>query len=94
MGLLITLAPLVLGLAAWVLAGVRIFKKGPFLAPSWCACAFSLFFPLLTIDQWAQKGDTAAILDCVHAYALCAGALLLVNLLLCGIAVFVNRRKK
>lgn len=93
MGILITLAPLALGLTAWVLAGLGIFKKGPFLTLSWCACACSLFFPILSLDQWAQKGDFSAILDCVHGYTLCARALLLINLLLFGIAFFVNHRK-
>ncbi len=91
MGIAVTVMPLVLGLAAWVLAGLRIFKKGPFPALSWCACACALFFPILTIDRWVLAGDISAILDCSHAYLLCATVLLLGTLLLQGIALLVNK---
>ena len=81
----ITLAPLVLGLTAW---GLSLFnalsRKQHRWIPtvSWFLCACALWFPLQAWNRWAQAKDVAALLDCAHAYALCAGVLLLGNLLL------------
>ena len=81
--MLITFAPLILGLAAWILSIIRICSRRKNLTVlSWCLCACALWFPLYAWDRWAQAEDVAAMLDCAHAYCLCAGILLVGNLLL------------
>ena len=90
LSLTITLMPLLLGLAAWILAATALFshKGRPWLLPvSWGCCACALWFPLQAIHRWANIGDVSAILDCVGAYFLCATTLLAVNLLLSGLAL-------
>ena len=81
MGIEITLAPLVLGLTAWVLA-VAGFRKKQLGYFSWVACAAALWFPLLSIHNWVIKEDISAIMDCAKAYMICAGVLLAVNAVL------------
>lgn len=84
--MLITLAPLFLGLAAWIVNTLCVCKRrSDFAVLSWCLCACALWFPLFAWDRWAQAEDVAALLDCAHAYCLCAGVLLVGNLLLSGI---------
>lgn len=90
LSLTITLAPLVFGLVAWGLSGsCAIFwrvlsqkKRAFFPTLSWVFCAIALWFPLQAIHRWVENEDTAAILDCTGAYFLCAGILLIGNLLL------------
>ena len=86
--MLMTLAPLILGLAAWTLNVLCVCsrRKG-FCTLSCCLCACALWFPLYTWNRRAGAEDVAAMLDCAHAYALCAGVLILVNLLLTGIGL-------
>lgn len=83
--LVITLLPLILGLAAWVLGTIHAFSKGRkawISLLSWIFCACALWCPIQVIAKWAEQGDVSAILDCSHAYFLCATVLLTVNLLL------------
>ena len=93
--MLITLFPLLLGLAAWTLGLIRIWSqqhRALLGSLSWCCCACSLWFPLHAIWRWAENEDIAAILDCTHAYLLCATVLLIGNALLFLIAAFVKRK--
>lgn len=84
--MLITLAPLILGLAAWAVNTISLCThRKNFGSVSWCLCACALWFPLNAWDRWAQGEDVAALLDCAHAYALCAGVLILGNLLISAI---------
>lgn len=84
--MLITLAPLILGLAAWTVNIISLCTRHKNLGSvSWCLCACALWFPLNAWDRWAQGEDVAALLDCAHAYALCAGVLILGNLLFSAI---------
>lgn len=93
--MLITLAPLILGLAAWAVNIISLCTHRKNLgAVSWCLCACALWFPLNAWDRWAQGEDVAALLDCAHAYALCAGVLILGNLLISGLALLLRHYKK
>lgn len=93
MAIVITLAPLVLGLASWTLGAVCLTANGKRLGSvSWMLCAFALWFPLFTICRWVEKGDMAAVMDCVHAYCLCAGVLLAGNVLLHLIGTLTHRK--
>lgn len=80
---LVTLTPLILGIAAWVLSVVHLFfKQHRWMATvSWLLCACALWFPIYSWSQWAQAEDVAALLDCARAYSLCASVLLVGNLL-------------
>ena len=92
--MLTTLAPLILGLAAW---GVQIIslcaRRSGLCAAGWCLCACALWFPIHSWDRWAQGEDVAALLDCAHAYALCAGVLILGNLLLSALHLLRQRHR-
>ena len=89
--MIVTLVPLVLGLAAWILAAASIRKKMLSFC-SWCACACALWFPIYTIHHWVQLGDTSAILDCAQAYMLCATVLLLGTAALNLLAWHIRRK--
>lgn len=92
--LFVTLLPLVLGLVAWILSITYcITKKSNLLILSWVFCACALWCPIQVISGWAEKEDIASILDCSHAYFLCATVLLVGNLLLTGISLFRKRGK-
>jgi len=80
-------APLLLGLAAWILGILGIFLRHgsfrrlcPFLSLSACCC--SLWFPLYTLDFWAQSGDISAVLDCSGGYIFAARILVIGTVLL------------
>lgn len=96
MPFVITVAPLLLGLAAWTLAVAGIFsRRYPLLrCLSWFSCACSLWFPLYSILQWVNQGDLSAVMDCIHGYTLCAGILLSVNFLLNLISALIHIKKK
>ena len=93
--MLITLAPLILGLVAWSVNIYACILRKKQLLPtlSWVLCACALWFPIFNWDRWAAGEDMAALLDCAHAYALCATILLVINLLLTGI-VWLRSSKK
>lgn len=83
--LVITLLPLMLGLAAWTFGAIYVFSKNRKAwqqALSWIFCGCALWCPIQVIAKWAAQDDVAAILDCSHAYFLCATVLLTGNLLL------------
>ena len=89
LSLAITLMPLLLGVAAWILSAANLFSRQPHRwipSVSWFSCASALWFPLCSWNLWAQNEDVSALLDCGHAYALCASILLLGNLFLTGLA--------
>lgn len=96
MELVVTLLPLILGLAAWILAFIGIFSRHYALTRclSWFSCACALWFPLYTIFQWVQKGDMAAVMDCIRAYLLCTSVLLLVNFVINLISALLHIKKK
>lgn len=90
LSLIITLLPLALGLLSWVLGGVYAFsksRKGWQQLLSWILCACALWCPIQVLARWAANDDIAAILDCSHAYLLCATVLLTGNLLLTVIGI-------
>ena len=93
--MLTTLAPLILGLAAWSInIYACIWRKKQYLPMlSWALCACALWFPIFSWDRWAAGEAVSALLDCAHAYVLCATILLVVNLLLTGI-VWLRSAKK
>lgn len=96
MSIIVTLAPLMLGLTAWtlnLLYTIRRKRHSPLCMLSWCLCACALWFPLLSWDRWAQNEDVAALLDCAHAYCLCAGILLIGNLHLTALGWLRSARK-
>ena len=91
--LFVTLLPLVLGLVAWILSIIYcITKKSNLLILSWVFCACALWCPIQVLARWAANGDVAAILDCSHAYLLCATVLLIGNLLLAGMGIIRKKR--
>lgn len=96
LSLMITLLPLVLGLAAWVLGGIYAFagnRKMWLSVLSWILCAGALWCPIQAIARWVEHEDIAAVLDCTHAYFLCATALLAGNLLLTAIGLLRKNRQ-
>ena len=88
----ITLLPLILGFVSWGLSVCGlVYRKVPLFTAGWCCCAWALPFPLVTMERWAESGDTSAFLDCIGAYVLCAGVLLGVNSLL-GLIALLRRK--
>ncbi len=88
LSLIVTLLPLALGLLSWALGGMYAFSKNRKRWQqllSWILCACALWCPIQVLARWAEQEDISAILDCTHAYFLCATALLAGNLLLTGI---------
>lgn len=96
MDIVTTLVPLLLGLAAWTLAVAGIFsKRYPLMCClSWFSGACALWFPLYSLLQWVNEKDLSAVMDCTHAYTLCAGILLIVNFLLNLISALLHRNKR
>ena len=96
MEIVITLLPLILGLIAWTLAFIGIFsRRYPLMrCLSWFSCACSLWFPLYSILQWVKKDDLSAVMDCIHAYVLCASVLLLVNFAINLISALLHIKTK
>ena len=86
------LLPLFFGLTAWALALASVYKKA-LGTWSWCACALALWFPVYTVWRWAEKGDTAAILDCAQGYVVGTTVLLAVTAAL-NLTAWLIRRKR
>lgn len=95
LSLIVTLLPLVLGLASWAFGVIYAFSKNRKVWQqilSWILCACALWCPIQVLARWAANGDVAAILDCSHAYLLCATVLLIGNLLLAGMGIIRKKR--
>ena len=95
LSLIITLLPLALGLLSWLLGGIYAFsksRKGWQQLLSWILCACALWCPIQVLARWAENGAVASILDCSHAYLLCATVLLIGNLLLAGMGIIRKKR--
>lgn len=86
------LLPLFFGLTAWALALASVYKKA-LRTWSWCACALALWFPLLTVHLWVQKGDMSAIADCAQGYMVGATVLLAVTAALHLTAGLIRRKR-
>ncbi len=84
------LASLGLGLFAWILALVAIYRRhfGAFNWFSLSACGLSLLFQLMEIDHLANGlEDFSAIMDTIHAVTLAGWVLLGITMVLNGIAL-------
>lgn len=95
LSLIVTLLPLALGLLSWLLGGIYAFSKNRKdwqQLLSWILCACALWCPIQVLARWAANNDIAAILDCSHAYFLCATVLLIGNLLLAGMGIIRKKR--
>lgn len=92
--MLITLAPLILGFIAWGfnVCACIMRKKQVLSTLSWLFCACALWFPIFNWDRWAAGEDVAALLDCAHAYSLCATVLLVGNFILTVISFLKNKK--
>lgn len=89
---------LLLGLAAWILAALRIFGKGasrgePLSLWSFSACAASLCLQLFEVCCRVALGDWSALLDTVDAVARAAVFLVSVTFLL-NLAAMALRSKR
>lgn len=91
---ILTIAPLALGIMAWVTAAI-VYMKGKKMKPgkaemlhalSFGCCAIALWFPILQMDLQIREGDISFILDTVWGYHLASMVLLLITTLLNALA--------
>ena len=86
---ILTIAPLVLGTAAWILAGI-IYIRGKDMEPgkpellhtfSFACCAIALWFPILQMDLQIREDDIVFVLDTVWGFNFASMFLLLTTVL-------------
>ena len=90
------------GLIAWGILIVSIAKNNAFTRErmlgfrfvSWLCCAVSLYIPSLSQFLEFRARDYDGVLDCVSTYHLLGALLLGGNLVLTGISVVLQNRKK
>lgn len=85
-----------LGILAWIFGGSGAIrgKFGGFSFASLSLCGISLTVQFYELRRLADKGDWSAIEDTIGALAFVAATLLVITLLLNGIALLRNRRKR
>jgi len=86
---ILTIAPLIMGIISWILAGV-IYVKGKNMetgkpellhALSFACCAIALWFPILQMDLQIRENDIVFVLDTVWGFNFASMILLMVTVL-------------
>ncbi|MBP3701482.1 MAG: helix-turn-helix domain-containing protein [Lachnospiraceae bacterium] len=91
---ILTIAPLALGIMAWIFAGI-VYFRGNKMEPgkpewmhalSFACCAIALWFPILEMDLQIREEDIVFVLDTVWGYNFASMVLLLTTVLVNALA--------
>lgn len=88
------LGSLILGLAAWVLPVIGMFRRRNLTRWSVSLCAAALYLQILQTNILVNKGDWAAIEDTYPAISFAASVLIIITAALNVAAAVINRKMK